>query len=136
MPTAPELDDIGRLVGRVEVHRKADAEAARRADRHVGIAGKIKVKLTRVGERSTPGDEKIQRLAMIGRGEDRGRVGSNAVGEERFLQQADEEHRQPNRKILRDGARLLRRGKLWLDLVVTQDWSCNEPGEKRYEERI
>ncbi|KDA51785.1 hypothetical protein L963_1498 [Leuconostoc mesenteroides subsp. cremoris T26] len=38
VPAAPELDDVGRLVGRIEVERQAHAQAQRQADRHVRVA--------------------------------------------------------------------------------------------------
>ncbi len=54
MPAAPEIDDAARLVGRVEVERQLHAEEQRQPDRHVAIAGKVKVDLECVAERPDP----------------------------------------------------------------------------------
>src|SRR6187402_3060376 len=53
VPTTPEVADVARLVGRIEVQRQLNAEHARQADRHVRVAGEIEVQLQRVGQRGT-----------------------------------------------------------------------------------
>jgi hypothetical protein len=57
VPAAPEVDDVDRLVGAVEVDRQAHVHHQGEADRHVGVAREIEVKLEGVGERPTPGLE-------------------------------------------------------------------------------
>src|SRR5271170_64785 len=41
MPSAPELDYVPRLVGRIEILREPHAEHPREPDCHVGISGKV-----------------------------------------------------------------------------------------------
>ena len=72
---------FGRLVGRVEVERQLDAEHARQADRHVGVAGEVEVELQRVGERAAPGGEQVGRAAALQK--ERRRIWSHAVGDAR-----------------------------------------------------
>ena len=54
VPTPPEFDDAAGLVRRVEVKRQEYAEHQRNADRHVAIAGEIKIKLESVSQRTDP----------------------------------------------------------------------------------
>ena len=65
MPAAPELDDIGRLVGRVEVERQSHAEQARQSDRHVRVPGEIEVDLKTVGKHATPSDEEASGISRL-----------------------------------------------------------------------
>ncbi len=67
VPAPPEIDDIDGLVWRIEIERQSDSEAARRPDRHVGIAGEIVVELKPVGERAAPGLDQ-SRIAAAGGG--------------------------------------------------------------------
>ena len=60
VPAPPELDDVLRLVGRVEVERQLHAEHARQTDRHVGVAREVEVELERVGERAAPRGQQIR----------------------------------------------------------------------------
>ena len=55
VPALPVLDDVGGLVGRVEVDGEGDGEHAREAERHVGVAGEVEVELDGVGEHADPG---------------------------------------------------------------------------------
>ena len=63
MPPAPEILDVQRLVGRIEIDRQPDVEQERSPDRHVTIAAEIEIELERVGEAGRPGAEKIKRVS-------------------------------------------------------------------------
>ena len=47
-PVLPQVRDIARAVGGIEVHGQFNVEAQRHAGRHVAVAGKVKVKLQAV----------------------------------------------------------------------------------------
>src|SRR5258706_12737419 len=97
MPAAPEVDDVLRLVGRIEIQRQLHTEDTRQTDRHVGVARKIEVELERVGECTTP---RAQQIRCAGIQKERRGVNGYAVRDHRFLEQADEENRQSDRDIL------------------------------------
>ena len=82
VPAAPEVDDAGGLVRRVEIDRQRHAENARQSDGHVGIAGKVKVDLKGVGQHPAPGLEKGRRA---GGGEDGNRVNRDTVCDDDLL---------------------------------------------------
>ena len=91
MPTAPEILDIGRQVGRVEVGRKLVAKQARAGDGHVRIARKVAIDLDTVEQHA--GDHLRRRKG--------GRVGKNdvhilrnIVRDTGLLDEADQEQRQ------------------------------------------
>ena len=100
MPAAPEVDDVDRLVGGVEVDRQADAEHPAEADRHVGIAGEVEVQLEGVGQRPAPGLEQGRFVATVGGGEHRRGVDRDAVGQDHLLEQPDGEDRQADREVV------------------------------------
>ena len=85
VPAPPEIDDRGRLVGRVEIQRQEDAEHQRYPDRHVGIAGEIEIELERIGQRADPGLIEGRRGRPEGDRDQR----LDAVGEAGLLEQAD-----------------------------------------------
>ena len=64
MPAAPEVRDARRGVGMVEVLAEAEAEHRAESDRHVGVAGEVKVDLQRVGEQPDPGRRGGERAAV------------------------------------------------------------------------
>src|SRR5260370_34767770 len=45
MPLPPKVDDVDRLVRRIEIRRKANAKQQREPDGHVGIAGEVEIEL-------------------------------------------------------------------------------------------
>ena len=63
VPAPPEIDDVERPIGRVEVERQLDAEQARGAERHLGIPREVEIELELEGDRPLPGGEEIERLA-------------------------------------------------------------------------
>src|SRR5205823_6075836 len=97
VPAPPEIDNGGRLVGRVEIQRKKDAEHQRYADRHVGIAREIEIELERVGQRADPGLIEGRCVRAEGRRYQR----LNAVGEAGLLEQADRKNDQATEDQMR-----------------------------------
>ena len=55
VPAPPEVGDVLRLEGRVEVLREAEPEQPGEADRHVRVAREVEVELQRVADRRRPG---------------------------------------------------------------------------------
>ena len=88
VPALPVVDDALGLVRRVEVQREAQVEHARQPDRHVGVAGKVEVELQRIGQRDAPGREQRQQVRMR---EARRHGSGNRIGQQRLLQQPDQE---------------------------------------------
>src|SRR5690606_5023670 len=48
MPSAPELRDVARLVGRIKVLRKPETKQQRQSNRHIGVPGEITIDLQRI----------------------------------------------------------------------------------------
>src|SRR5215469_6062266 len=81
VPCLPKFNDACRFVGRKEVHWELDAEATRYADRHVGVGGKIEIKLTRVGQCPDPRHEKVNWMARGCLAKGRRDIWRNSVGQ-------------------------------------------------------
>ena len=54
VPAPPEIGDVQRLVGRVEVDGQADVEHERRGQGHVGVGGEIEIDLEGIGQARHP----------------------------------------------------------------------------------
>src|SRR5258708_4714739 len=77
MPTAPKVDDTGRLVRRTEIQRKCDSHNHGKPDCHIGIRGKIEVNLKRVTQRPDPRipkTDRSERRHLERRGDEKGNV--------------------------------------------------------------
>ena len=55
MPAFPKFNDVGRLVGRIEVHRQFHAKHMSNAPPHIAIAAEIEVQLQRIKQHYQPG---------------------------------------------------------------------------------
>ena len=55
MPAFPKFNDVGRLVGRIEVHRQLHAKHMSNAPPHIAIAAEIEVQLQRIKQHHQPG---------------------------------------------------------------------------------
>ena len=132
VPAPPEIDDRGRLVGRVEVQRQEDAKHQRDPDRHVGIAGKIEIKLERIGQRADPGliegrcirpeRDRDQRL--------------DAVGKAGLLEQADRKDDEAAQDQMRIGALGLGALELRDHVPMVQDGPGDQMRKVRHEQSI
>ena len=133
VPPAPEILDVQRLVGRIEIDRQPDVEQERRPDRHVAIAAEIEIELERVGETGRPGAEKIERFPTL---EARVCPYREGVGNDHFLEQADAENKQAKGNIPIAHDQGPARLELRHHLAVVQDRTCYEVREKGDEQRI
>src|SRR6185437_16344161 len=78
VPPAPEIEEVLRREGPVEIFRKPDAEKSRDADDKIHVAGKIGVEIQRIdgGDRQAERDASHERLVR------RQRVNAAAVERE------------------------------------------------------
>ena len=136
MPAAPELDDALRLVGREEIHREADPEHQRQADRHVGIAGKIEIQLKRIGDGSHPGLEVRGIYSTVGRIEDHIGKGPDAVRKDDLLRQADGEDAETHRNHSRRKPVPPTASELAHHLLVMKHRSGQQMRKERREQRV
>ena len=126
VPATPEFDDICRFIGRVEVERQLDAEQTRQTDRHVGIAGEIKIELKGIGQRTTPSGKERQAFARLRRGKHRAAIGRDTVSQHYLLEQTERENSQPDDKIFDLGRVILRLCKLRHHFLVMQHGPRNQ----------
>ena len=104
VPAAPEVLQVARRVGRVEVLREAEAEQQGEADGDVGVAAEVAVDLHRV---APGGEDRLGRRVLGGRREDRRDDRARDVGGDHdLLEQAGQD--QPEGAGVVDGVR--RRG--------------------------
>ena len=54
VPTFPEIPDIDRLIGTVEVFRQMDSEQFPQADGNVTVAAEVKIQLHGIGNTGNP----------------------------------------------------------------------------------
>src|SRR5216684_3972737 len=127
MPAPPELGDVGRTVGLVEILREMKAEHPAEPDRHVGIAGEVEVDLQRIAQDAKPGVYPAELVRW--QFEHRVRDGAEVVGYRDLLAQAKTEtigalgqHRAVDAPIQH----------LRLDLAVAYD----RPGDELREQRM
>src|SRR6185437_10323129 len=86
VPSPPEISDVFRGVGTVEVYRQLDPQQQRRADGDIGIARKIVVNLERVG---VHGDQALAGAVQIRKIEDAvDQVLRKVVRDEKLLHQS------------------------------------------------
>jgi len=133
MPALPVFDHALCFVGRGEVLRGAHVQHARQTDRHVGIPGKIKIELQRVGQRHQP---RAAHRQCLGLREPRRDHRADLVREHALLEQADEKDRDANGKVVRIepvGGRL---GELRHDFAIVQDRSGDQMRKERHEQRV
>src|SRR5437870_4356533 len=98
MPAPPELRDVRRAVGVVEVFRQFEAEETRDTDRHRGVADEIEIALRVEAECGAD-----QGAIVEGRGRLENRVygGGETIREYAFTDQADDDELQGDDQIAR-----------------------------------
>ena len=103
MPAAPEILERSGAIGLVEIAREAEAEQASKADRHVGIGGKIAVDLHGIAI----GGERQFQAGMARRvGKHRiDQVHRDVVGDHRLLHRAPQDQDETGRRFLPPEAR-------------------------------
>ena len=135
MPATPKVTDALCLVGRVEIQRKPNAEKPSDPDRHVRVAGKIKIQLKRIGERANPcGDEGDGLIcshspkALICPRRD-------CVGNENFFRQPHRENRYANTNVRGAFTRPASLAKLRLGFLLINDRAGDDLREESREEQ-
>lgn len=63
MPPAPEVRDPGSTVWMVKVLTQLETKEPAKAYCHIGIAGKIKIQLQRIGKRTNPQSDEREIIA-------------------------------------------------------------------------
>ena len=91
MPASPEVDDIGSLVGRIEIERQAHTDEKRQSDGHIGIGREIEIELQRIGKRARPCVIEKRCFARMKHNAHRF---DKAVGNQHFLSEPDGEDRE------------------------------------------
>lgn len=87
MPAPPEVRDAGGQVWITEITHKREPEHLAQAARHVGIAGKVKIDLERIGEQPHPG---AQYPVLLRRGRQRGPERAHGIGQQQLFGQPDD----------------------------------------------
>ena len=125
MPSAPELRDRARDIRQSEVLRVFEPENAAKADRHVGVAGKIEVDLKREQDHAQPhakrcsgGELPVENLACDF---------ARTVGQQHLFAQADAEARHAVENIFMAGRALF-------DLLFHVAVAHNRPGDELREQ--
>ena len=136
MPSPPKLDDGRGFVRRVEIQRQNDPENPRRADRHVGVTGKIEIQLEGIGEGTLPRGEKFERMSGIGAGEHRRRERRDAIRKNGLLGEPDEKDRETDRDVHGLGLKRLAAFELRHHLAVMDDRSGDELRKETDEQRV
>jgi hypothetical protein len=135
VPAQPEIDDARRLERRVEVRRKLDAEKSPESERHVGIAGEVKIELQGEPDRRHP-CQKEGRSPSGGRVFiDRRNQRRDVVGENPLLEQAEEQQCQPDGEILLVESAGCGR-KLGHHFAIVDDRTGDELGKEQHERAI
>jgi hypothetical protein len=133
VPTLPIGNDAGGFVRRVEVQRQAQVEHQAQPHRHVRIAREVEVELHRIAQRGVPCGEQPQSLR---RREGGGDAGAGGIGDQAFLEHADDEDAQPAGQIFGAEAVGCRVGKLRHDIAVVQDRPGNQMREEGDEQGV
>ena len=100
VPAQPEIDDVRGLERRIEVRRQLDAKEPAEPQRHIRIAGKVKIDLQDKSDRRNPRQHERRFAPRRGMFVDRRDQGRDAVSEHPFLEQAEKQQREPDRKVL------------------------------------
>ena len=130
VPAPPEFRDVCRLVGRGEIQRQHDAEHPREADRHVRVAGKIKVELERVCERAAPRIVRVQRRHGRAEIENPARRRTDAIRDDRLFEKPDGKNREAHGEVVPVEAVRLRLAELRHHLFVVDDRPRDEMREE------
>ena len=136
VPAAPEIGDVHRLVGRVEVQWQAHADHVGQADRHVRIAGEVEVELQGVSQGAAPRLEQAKQLALFSRCKHRPGIGRHAVGKHHLLEQPQREDGEPHGEEFRVDAVGGRLPELRHHLLVVQHRAGNQVREVGDEQAV
>ncbi len=128
VPAPPEIGDILSRVRHIEVRRQLDGEQQRRADRYVGVAGKIVIELQGVG---IDGNQCLGAGVQLGQIEDAvDQIVSQVIGDEELLGESQRDEKQRPAAVRRR-ERLV----LLFELGNQSGDASDGSGERRGEER-
>jgi hypothetical protein len=96
VPASPEIGNVRREVGKIEVDRELVAQQARARYGHVGVSAEIAVDLHRVKEHADPRAVDVE---LVRSGEEFINNRRNTFRDARFFDKADEEKRQATAHI-------------------------------------
>ena len=130
VPSAPEVDDAPRLIRRIEVHGEFQIEHKPQTDRHLTVAGKIKVELKGIGERSNP---RLKKRNCVRMRKDIRHPWRKAIRNHHLFEQPHDEDGQPERDIVVVDAKCTLRDELRHHILVIQNRACYQMGENRHE---
>ena len=133
MPALPELADVQRLVGRVEVERDFDVEHQAHAGGHVAVAGEVEIELEGIADGDEPGlgGVEAQRVGEALRHGD-----AERIGDDDLLEQAQREGVQARREVVEVEMAVFRVGELRHDLAVQHDRAGDQLREEGDEQRV
>ena len=126
VPSTPELDDVCRLVRRIEVERQTHPEHSGESDGHIGVTREIEIELEAIGKYAAPSDEEAHWFASVEHG--RGVFGK-IVGYQEFFCQADGEHGDADRKVARMWSVISRYVELGHHLLVMEHRAGDQMGK-------
>ena len=136
MPARPEFNDVPRFEGTVEIGRQTDPEQKTQTDRHIGIAGKIEIDLKRIGHRARPRRSHCGHVAHTHQRKDRPGISAHRIGDDHFLEQADQKQCDPNRPASSFAPPRHQTGELWEHLAMMRNWACNQVRKKRDKQAV
>ena len=127
MPAAPEILNGFGDIRVAEIFGKIKAENSPETDRHIGIAGKIKVDLQSIGENTDPRTYKRQRRKVFA--EQFFSKRPCKIGKNRFFEKTDTKPHRAARRFLDSTGALV---DLFTDIAVTDNRAGNELREHRH----
>ena len=124
VPPPPEFGRTPGNQGIIEVFEEAEAEHPSETDRHIGVAGEVKVKLERIEQRACPvGDEGHVRQSV-----ERGDGKTAAVGDQNLFGKPDGEAEHPVVEVLHLNVTV---GKLFFDVLIADNRTRDKLREER-----
>src|SRR4051794_11974241 len=127
VPSAPELLNVERAIGRIKVKWEPDVKEQRSTDRHVGVTTKIEIDLEGVSEHREPGIEQAGRGEMV---EAEPRIWCEGIRQQHLFGEAQPEEAETTPQVLDADSPVSRIGKLRQHVFVVK----NRAGEQVREE--
>ena len=130
MPAAPPVDDARDAHRREEVERQPDPDHAGTTQRHVGIAGKIKIELQQIAHRHRPGEQHAHLLTGSGCCKKRIDPQGQTVTDHDLLEQAQSQEDRADANMRADQTAIGIGFGLGRKFPVIGDRSSQDGGEK------
>ena len=132
MPSAPEISNIFRTIGRVEVSGQTDIKKQPETDCHITVAAEVKINLESISKCSLPAGKKVSV------GTCKNRVGNlgEIISQKNFFCHSQSKHIQACRYIAILRFETLIFIELAHHLIRQNNWSCYKLREKADEQCI